>query len=104
MLDGWLTLPVEIESEGPETEGKTYLRDEAGNIVTKTYYLHTTHDWTRGRMYTDWHFIDGKWYYFRTKGEGDEGALVTNGVTITGHHVGPDGAWDGVGPTPTPAE
>ncbi len=104
MLDGWLTLPVEIESEGPETEGKTYLRDEAGNIVTKTYYLHTTHDWTRGRMYTDWHFIDGKWYYFRTKGEGDEGALVTNGVTITGHRVGPDGAWDGVGPAPTPAE
>ena len=55
-------------------------------------------------MYTDWHFIDGKWYYFRTKPEGNEGSLVRNGITLTGHRVGPDGAWDGVGPTPTEAQ
>ena len=101
MLDGWLTLTDTPGDGGPADTSEV---NPDGTPVQRTYYLHTTHDWTRGRMYTDWHFIDGKWYYFRTKPEGNEGSLVRNGITLTGHHVGPDGAWDGVGPTPTEAQ
>ncbi len=101
MLDGWLTLTDTPGDGGPADTSEV---NPDGTPVQRTYYLHTTHDWTRGRMYTDWHFIDGKWYYFRTKPEGHEGSLVRNGITLTGHRVGPDGAWDGVGPTPTEAQ
>lgn len=101
MLDGWLTLTDTPGDGGPADTAEV---NPDGTPVQRTYYLHTTHDWTRGRMYTDWHFIDGKWYYFRTKPEGNEGSLVRNGITLTGHRVGPDGAWDGVGPTPTEAQ
>ncbi len=67
----------------------------------ETYYLHTTHDWSRGRMYMGWQVIDGKWYYFRMKADGKEGTLMRNSYTPDGHFVGADGAWDGRGSIPT---
>lgn len=43
-------------------------------------------------MYTGWHEIDGKWYYFQEDANGVLGALVTGGPTPDGYTVGADGA------------
>lgn len=58
------------------------------------YYLHPVSDGTMGYMYTGWHEIDGKWYYFTTaKTETNPvGSLLVNGTTPDGHTVGADGA------------
>lgn len=57
------------------------------------YYLHPTPDGTRGHMYTGWHEIDGKWYYFtETRTETNPvGSLYVNTVTPDGHQVDADG-------------
>ena len=50
-------------------------------------------DGTRGHMYTGWHQIDGKWYYFHEISDGTRGHLLTNTTTPDGYQVGADGAW-----------
>ena len=58
------------------------------------YYLHTQYDNTRGRMYTGWHEIDGKWYYFNTASDkGTLGAMLANTTTPDGYQVDANGAW-----------
>lgn len=57
------------------------------------YYLHTIADGTRGHMYTGWHQIDGKWYYFNPYSDGWKGALVVNSKTPDGYYVDKDGVW-----------
>ena len=44
-------------------------------------------------MYTGWHQIDGKWYYFHEISDGTRGHLLTNTTTPDGYQVGADGAW-----------
>ena len=58
------------------------------------YYLHPISDGTKGHMYTGWHEIDGKWYYFTvTKTESNPvGSLLVNAITPDGYQVGADGA------------
>ena len=46
-------------------------------------------------MYTGWHLILGKWYYFETEAGKDQGHLYRNTVTPDGYRVGEDGAWTG---------
>ena len=58
------------------------------------YYLHTQYDNTRGHMYTGWHEIDGKWYYFNTAADkGTLGAILANTTTPDGYQVDANGAW-----------
>ena len=46
-------------------------------------------------MYTGWHLIDGKWYYFSEGMKQPQGAMLANTTTPDGYEVGPDGAWTG---------
>ena len=50
--------------------------------------LHPVSDGTRGFMYTGWHEIDGKWYYFDSTG-----AMAASTTTPDGYLVGADGVW-----------
>lgn len=45
-------------------------------------------------MYTGWHQIDGKWYYFNEASDGTKGRLMTD-TYIDGWYVDKDGVWDG---------
>lgn len=58
------------------------------------YYLHPISDGTKGHMYTGWHEIDGKWYYFSTTTTDTNpvGSLLVSTTTPDGHQVGADGA------------
>ncbi len=68
---GWLT---DIDGH------RYYLCDESGDRF--------------GHMYTGWHQIGGKWYYFNTESTATaiKGALVTNGTTPDGYTVDETGA------------
>ncbi len=59
------------------------------------YYLHPVSDGSQGYMYTGWHLIENKWYYFTvTKtSKNPVGSLLTNSVTPGGYRVGADGVW-----------
>ena len=59
------------------------------------YYMHDIHDGNFGAMYTGWHKIQNKWYYFSTDGkEGrKQGSLIRNGQTPDGYYVDENGAW-----------
>ncbi len=63
---------------------------DAGN---NTYYLHPVSDGTMGYMYTGWHQIDGKWYYFNTETGAGQGALLKGTVTPDGYSVDEAGIW-----------
>lgn len=52
------------------------------------YYLHTVADGSQGHMYTGWHVIDGKWYFF-----GEDGRMYYSTVTPDGYEVNESGAW-----------
>lgn len=60
----------------------------------RRYYLHPISDGTMGHMYTGWHQIDGKWYYFsETKtATNPVGSLLVNTTTPDGHLVDASGA------------
>lgn len=78
-----------------------YRFNEAGYMVTgwyldtdgNWYFLHNVSDGTQGHMYTGWHQIEGKWYYFRENAGGPAGSLVVNGTTPDGYTVDASGAW-----------
>ena len=57
------------------------------------YYFHKEQDGRQGHMYTGWHVIDGKWYYF-----GSDGRMYYSTKTPDGYTVDASGAWvaDGV--------
>ena len=59
------------------------------------YYMHDIHDGNFGAMYTGWHKIQDKWYYFSTdEKEGrKQGSLIKNGQTPDGYSVDENGAW-----------
>lgn len=63
--------------------------DTDGNI----YFLHNISDNTRGYMYTGWHLIDGKWYYFNPFAGGPKGALLMSTATPDGYVVNEKGEW-----------
>lgn len=77
---------------------------DGGWLVDKDgqkYYLHNVHDGKFGYMYTGWHQIADKWYFFNTTsgttgpstGSQSKGSLVSNTTTADGYKVGADGAW-----------
>ncbi len=75
-----------------------YYFNDAGYMVTGWYhdtaagcwyYLHPKADGTRGHMYTGWHLIDGKYYYFNSSGR-----LLVNCVTPDGYRVNTLGEWE----------
>ncbi len=66
-----------------------WLTDADGN----RYFLHDKLDGTQGYMYTGWHEIDGKWYYFSETEGGPLGSLLVNTTTPDGYYVGADGVW-----------
>lgn len=78
-----------------------YRFNEAGYMVAgwyldtdgNWYFLHNVSDGTQGHMYTGWHQIEGKWYYFRENAGGPVGSLVVNGTTPDGYTVDASGAW-----------
>lgn len=70
-----------------------WMEDGWFNWNDNWYYLHTEYDNTRGHMYTGWHEIDGKQYYFNTASDkGTLGAMLSDTTTPDGHKVGADGA------------
>ena len=61
-----------------------------------TYFLHDKNDGGFGAMYTGWHWIDGKCYYFNTvSGQNGlpYGALLKSGTTPDGYTVNAEGQW-----------
>mgnify|MGYP003163426999 CR=1 FL=1 len=66
-------------------------------------FLNPISDGTKGRMLTDWQFINGKWYYFNENETGDipfgaasdgtKGASMTN-VWIGEYYVNTEGVWE----------
>ena len=70
-----------------------YMKDGWLNVNEKTYFLHNIADGTRGAMYTGWHTIEGKWYYFEEKEGADQGMLLTDCVTPDGYRVNANGVW-----------
>lgn len=70
-----------------------YMKDGWLNVNEKTYFLHNIADGTRGAMYTGWHMIEGKWYYFEEKEGADQGMLLTDCVTPDGYRVNANGVW-----------
>ena len=85
----WAYLPWQEKAEW-------YYFNEAGYMVDgwfqdkdgSWYYLHPVSDGTRGHMYTGWHLIAGKYYYFN-----DSGRLLMNCVTPDGYRVDAQGVW-----------
>ena len=78
-----------------------YRFNEAGYMVAgwyldtdgNWYFLHNVSDGAQGHMYTGWHQIEGKWYYFRENAGGRAGSLVVNGTTPDGYTVDANGVW-----------
>lgn len=78
-----------------------YRFNEAGYMVAgwyldtdgNWYFLHNVSDGAQGHMYTGWHQIEGKWYYFRENAGGPVGSLVVNGTTPDGYTVDANGVW-----------
>lgn len=66
-----------------------WFTDKDGN----TYFLHNIADGNQGYMYTGWHQIDGKWYYFETESGNLQGHLYRNTVTPDGYKVDKNGVW-----------
>ncbi|MFR3765037.1 MAG: hypothetical protein ACLTXS_18365 [[Clostridium] symbiosum] len=56
-------------------------------------FLNPISDGTKGRMLTDWQFINGKWYYFNEISDGTKGASMTN-VWIGEYYVNTEGVWE----------
>ena len=52
------------------------------------YYM----DLQTGALFTGWHEIGGKWYYFHEEGDGFKGTLMVDCVTPDGHTVDVNGA------------
>lgn len=75
--------------------------DENGYMVTGwftdvdglVYYLNETSDGTRGKMVTQWNWINGKCYYFSDISDGTRGHLLKNTTTPDGYQVDQTGAW-----------
>ncbi len=92
--NGWRLLEWQGKSEW-------YYFNEEGYMVSgwftdvdgHRYFLHNLLDGTQGYMYTGWHLIDGKWYYFSTVSGGPLGSLLVNTTTPDGYAVGADGVW-----------
>ena len=62
----------------------------------QTYYLHDAHDNGFGYMYTGWHWIGGKCYYFNPVSGTNglvKGVLFKNTTTPDGYTVDATGAW-----------
>ncbi len=90
---GWMALEWRgktnwyyFNAEGYMVSG--WITDTDGN----RYFLHDKMDGTQGYMYTGWHEIDGKWYYFSEETGGPLGSLLVNTTTPDGSEVGADGA------------
>ena len=49
-------------------------------------------DLETGALFTGWHEISGKWYYFHEEGDGFMGTLMVNCVTPDGYTVDVNGA------------
>ena len=52
------------------------------------YYM----DLETGALFTGWHEISGKWYYFHEEGDGFKGTLMVNCETPDGYTVDVNGA------------
>lgn len=76
-----------FDTEGYMDDG--WFTDHDGRI----YFLHNISDNTRGHMYTGWHLIGGKWYYFNPYSGGPQGSLLTNAITPDGYMVNEKGEW-----------
>lgn len=93
---------------GSQPKANWFRFSETGHMVTgwytgtdsHVYYLNPISDNTQGAMFTGWHWISGKCYFF-TEIKSDtnpEGSLMKNATTPDGYTVNTDGAWviDGV--------
>ena len=79
-----------FDADGKSQKG--WLADSTGN----TYFLHDKNDGGFGAMYTGWHWINGKCYYFNTiSGQNGlpYGALLKSGTTPDGYTVNEQGQW-----------
>lgn len=62
------------------------------DIDGNRYFMHNISDGNQGVMYTGWHFIEGRWYYFRDTVGGPKGSLLVGGVTPDGYTTDAAGA------------
>ena len=100
--DSWYEAEWQGEKNWYQFDANGYLRsgwftDQDG----ETYYLHDLHDGRFGGMYTGWHWIGGRCYYFNSTERNDgekRGSLVRNAVTPDGYTVNDRGVWtiDGI--------
>lgn len=70
-----------------------YMKDGWLNDNGGTYFLHNIADGTRGAMYTGWHMIEGKWYYFEVKEGADQGKMLKDCITPDGFQLDTNGVW-----------
>ena len=68
-----------------------WFTDRDGN----TYFLHDQNDSQAGAMYTGWHWIGGKCYYFQDTADAARpaGSMMKNGTTPDGYTVNENGEW-----------
>ena len=96
-IDQWAYIYNPYATE-PEIREDWFLFDAAGVMCTGWYqaedggwyYLHEEEDGRQGYMYTGWHEIEGKWYYF-----GTDGRMYYSTKTPDGYTVDASGAWIG---------
>lgn len=101
----WAYIHNPYAIEGQESAG-WYLFDSQGYMVTgwytdalgDTYFLHDEPDGSQGRMYTGWHWIGNRRYYFKEVSDGTRGALLRNAAAPDGGMVDENGVWivDGI--------
>lgn len=111
----WIYNPYAVEGQKStdwfrfDTEGLMHTGWYQNPDTKDWYYLHTETDGSQGHMYTGWHTIGGRSYYFESDGrmatgwnwidgrryylDEQDGYLHTNGQTPDGKQVDESGAW-----------
>ena len=89
----WAYLPYGNSYDWYYFNSSGYMADGWLTWNNNQYFLHDQSDRHRGSMYTGWHQILGKWYYFRNETGKMRGALLINGKTPDDYRVDEHGIW-----------
>ncbi|WP_215698787.1 Ig-like domain-containing protein [Clostridium sp. MCC353] len=89
----WAYLPYQSSYDWYYFNSSGYMADGWLAVNGNKYFLHDRSDGRRGSMYTGWHQILGKWYYFSGEEGRTKGALLTDTLTPDGFRVDENGVW-----------